>query len=50
MMQSVGLAVAVADAHQEAKNAAHYETAAGGGRGAVREVCDLLIMTRESPG
>lgn len=39
----VGLAVAVADAHDDAKNAAHYITKADGGRGAVREVIDLIL-------
>ena len=44
MMRSVGLAVAVADARQQAKESAHYSTAARGGHGAVREVCDLLLV------
>lgn len=48
MMRSVGLAIAVADAHEAAKEASDYETAAEGGRGAVREVCDLLLETRRS--
>jgi 3-deoxy-D-manno-octulosonate 8-phosphate phosphatase (KDO 8-P phosphatase) len=39
----VGLAVAVADAVAEAKAGAHYITRCSGGRGAVREVCDLLL-------
>jgi len=46
MMRSVGLAVAVADARQQAKESAHYSTAARGGHGAVREVCDLLLVAR----
>lgn len=39
----VGLAVAVANAHPEAKKRAHYVTRARGGEGAVREVVDLLL-------
>lgn len=47
VMREVRLAVAVADAHQDAKAAAHYVTRLGGGRGAVREVTDLLLRKRE---
>lgn len=39
----VGLAVAVADAVPEVKAAAHWVTTNPGGRGAVREVTDLLV-------
>lgn len=42
-MQSAGLAVAVADAHPAVTARAHWVTAAGGGAGAAREVCDLLL-------
>jgi 3-deoxy-D-manno-octulosonate 8-phosphate phosphatase (KDO 8-P phosphatase) len=38
-----GLAVAVADACAEARAAAHHVTAAAGGRGAVREVIELVL-------
>jgi 3-deoxy-D-manno-octulosonate 8-phosphate phosphatase (KDO 8-P phosphatase) len=44
----VGLAVAVADAHTSARSAAHYVTRASGGRGAVREVIDLLLDAKKS--
>jgi 3-deoxy-D-manno-octulosonate 8-phosphate phosphatase (KDO 8-P phosphatase) len=40
------LAVAVADAHEHARAAAHYITRASGGNGAVREVCDLILAAR----
>jgi 3-deoxy-D-manno-octulosonate 8-phosphate phosphatase (KDO 8-P phosphatase) len=43
LMKSVGFPVAVADAADEAKAAAAYVTQAKGGRGAVREVTDLLL-------
>jgi 3-deoxy-D-manno-octulosonate 8-phosphate phosphatase (KDO 8-P phosphatase) len=38
-----GLAVAVADACAEARAAAHYITRTPGGRGAVREVIELIL-------
>ncbi len=46
-MARVGLAVAVADAVPEVLAAAHWITANPGGRGAVREVCDLIIKAQE---
>lgn len=42
----VGLAVAVGDAHEDAKNAAHFITNARGGRGAVREIVDLILAAK----
>jgi 3-deoxy-D-manno-octulosonate 8-phosphate phosphatase (KDO 8-P phosphatase) len=39
----VGLPVAVADACSEAQKAAVYVTKAAGGRGAAREVCELIL-------
>ena len=41
-----GLNVAVGDAVPEVKERAHYVTAAVGGRGAVREVIELLLKSR----
>jgi YrbI family 3-deoxy-D-manno-octulosonate 8-phosphate phosphatase len=46
MLRRVGLAVGVADAHPALLEAAHWITRAPGGRGAVREVCDLLLSAR----
>ncbi|MEZ4600448.1 MAG: HAD-IIIA family hydrolase [Syntrophotaleaceae bacterium] len=43
ILQRVGFAVAVADAVEEVRNRVHYVTRQPGGRGAVREVCDLLL-------
>jgi 3-deoxy-D-manno-octulosonate 8-phosphate phosphatase (KDO 8-P phosphatase) len=43
LMKRVGFPVAVADATDEAKAVAAYTTDANGGRGAVREVIDLLL-------
>jgi len=42
-MQSAGLAIAVADAHPDLDAVADWHTHLGGGKGAVREVCDLLL-------
>jgi 3-deoxy-D-manno-octulosonate 8-phosphate phosphatase (KDO 8-P phosphatase) len=44
LMRRAAFACAPADAHAEAKAAAHHVTAAHGGRGAARELCDLLLM------
>jgi YrbI family 3-deoxy-D-manno-octulosonate 8-phosphate phosphatase len=41
-LRRVGLPITVADAHPDVAGLAAYRTAAAGGRGAVREVCDLF--------
>jgi len=43
VMRRVGFAVATANARPEVKRCAHYVTQAEGGRGAVREVVELLF-------
>lgn len=43
VMRRVGLAIATANARPEVKRAAHFVTAAPGGRGAIREVAELLL-------
>jgi len=48
LMQSVGLALTVADAVPEAIAAAHFVTSKPGGKGAVREICDLIVKARQS--
>jgi len=48
-MRAAGLAIAVADAHADVRAAAHWVTAAPGGRGAVREVSDRLLAVRALP-
>ena len=45
-MRMVGLPIAVADAVKEVRRAAAYVTRAGGGRGAIREVCELILAAR----
>lgn len=47
VLRQVGLAVAVADAVAEVRQAAHYITQAPGGRGAVREVCELILEAQD---
>jgi 3-deoxy-D-manno-octulosonate 8-phosphate phosphatase (KDO 8-P phosphatase) len=42
----VGLAVAAADSMEDVKASAHYVTHHPGGRGAVREVCDLILKAQ----
>ena len=42
-MRHCGLAAAVADGCREVRAAAHYVTRAAGGRGAVREVIELIL-------
>ena len=46
IMQRVGFAVAVADAVEETKQAAHYITEQKGGHGAVREVTELILKSQ----
>ncbi|MFZ5450598.1 MAG: KdsC family phosphatase [Thermodesulfobacteriota bacterium] len=46
LFRRVGLAVAVADAPAEVKAAAHWVTSLPGGKGAVREVCDLILKAQ----
>lgn len=47
-MRLVGLPIAVADACEDARAVALWVTQANGGRGAVREVCDLLLRARRT--
>ncbi len=46
VMSMVGLPLAVANAQPEVKKAAAYVTTAHGGRGAVREIIRLLLMSQ----
>ncbi len=49
-MRSVGLAVAVADACAEAREAAHYVTQLRGGEGAVRETIEMILTAQRRWG
>jgi 3-deoxy-D-manno-octulosonate 8-phosphate phosphatase (KDO 8-P phosphatase) len=46
VLQRVELAIAVADAVAETKQVAHYVTRSPGGRGAVREVCEIILKAQ----
>ena len=46
VMEKVGLSVAVADAHPLLIPRANYVTRIAGGRGAVREMCDLILLAQ----
>lgn len=45
-MQKVALALTVEDAHPDVIPVAHWRSRQPGGRGAVREACDLLVAAR----
>lgn len=46
IMKRVGLAIAVADAHHLVTQHAHWQTPHGGGQGAARDVCELIMEAR----
>jgi YrbI family 3-deoxy-D-manno-octulosonate 8-phosphate phosphatase len=46
VIQTVGLGVAVADAAEELRQAAHYTTSVGGGRGALRECIEMILKNQ----
>ena len=46
LMRRVGLAIAVADAHDIIRDHAHWTTRTPGGRGAVREICEALLTAK----
>ncbi len=48
MFEYAGLSVAVADAAEEAREAATYVTKNEGGKGAVREVCELILKSQKA--
>ncbi len=43
IMTRAGLSIAVQDAHYLSKQHAHWVTPSGGGQGAAREVCELIM-------
>lgn len=47
LLRRVGFSIAVADAVAEAKAMADYVTDRKGGRGAVREVCELILKVQD---
>ena len=46
LLQKIGLPVVVADADDDVKASALMVTGNGGGRGAAREVCDLILKAK----
>ena len=50
VMSRVGLAIAVQDAHPAVKQHAHWQTTSRGGRGAARDVCELLMEAQGTLG
>lgn len=46
VLRRVGFAAVPVDCLAEVRTVAHYVTSAGGGKGAVREVCDLILKAR----
>lgn len=46
LLRRVGLAVAVADAHEAVLPHVHWVTSQPGGMGAAREVCDLVLRAK----
>ncbi len=46
VMRRVGLAIAVQDAHPFVKQHAHWLTPKPGGRGAARDVCELILEAK----
>ncbi|HXF66571.1 MAG TPA: HAD-IIIA family hydrolase [Burkholderiales bacterium] len=49
VLERCGLAITVPDAPAAVRRRAHYVTRARGGRGAVREACDLVLYARGTP-
>ncbi len=46
ILQCVGLATAPADAHPELTQRVHWQSQYEGGRGAVRELCELILQAK----
>ena len=46
VLRACGFSATVADGHGEVRSRVDYVATKGGGRGAVREVCDLIIRAR----
>lgn len=45
-LERVGLALTVQDAHPDVIRVAHWRASRAGGKGAVREACDMLLSAR----
>jgi 3-deoxy-D-manno-octulosonate 8-phosphate phosphatase (KDO 8-P phosphatase) len=49
LLRRVGLSACPADAVPEARDAVHFVTRSPGGRGAVRELCELILRAKGIP-
>jgi 3-deoxy-D-manno-octulosonate 8-phosphate phosphatase (KDO 8-P phosphatase) len=49
LLRRVGLAACPADAHPDVFGAVHFVARSPGGRGAVRELCDLILRAKGAP-
>ena len=47
MMKNAGLRICPAQGHEAVKQFAHFVTTLAGGKGAVREVCDLILKAQD---
>lgn len=50
IMLKVGLAISVHDGHHLVKNYAHWSTPSTGGRGAAREICEMIMHAQNNYG
>lgn len=50
LLRHVGVAIAVANAVRQVQDHCDYTTVASGGRGAVREICELLLAAQGPAG
>lgn len=48
VMRQVGLAIAVKDAHPLVTQHAHWQTPSNGGRGAARDVCEMIMQAQNT--
>lgn len=48
VMNKVGLSITVKDAHPLVKEQAHWQTPLDGGRGAARNVCELIMQSQNT--
>ena len=48
LLRKVGLSACPADSHPDVKGAVHFVARSPGGRGAVRELCDLILRARKA--
>lgn len=48
ILRAAGIAIAVANAHEDVRRFCHWTTDAAGGNGAVREVCDAVLKARNA--